>query len=122
MKQGLRSVVHAFRDAVPAAARAGCTQIEHGLGATDADLKLMAERGTYFDPQGGLLLENYLSNREKYVGTPSFPTTIEGFAPMEKILPMNHDLMRRAAKIRGLKIVFGTDAVEIGRASCRERV
>lgn len=110
-KQGLRSVVHAFRDAVPAAARAGCTQIEHGLGATDADLKLMAERGTYFDPQGGLLLENYLSNREKYVGTPYFPTTIEGFAPMEKILPMNHDLMRRAAKIRGLKIVFGTDAV-----------
>jgi imidazolonepropionase-like amidohydrolase len=110
-KQGLRSVVHAFRDAVPAATRAGCTQIEHGLGATDDDLKLMAERGTYFDPQGGLLLETYISNKDRYVGTPYFPTTLEGFAPMEKILPMNHDLMRRAWKTPRLKIVFGTDAV-----------
>ena len=30
---------------------------------------------------------------------------------MKEILPMNHDLMRRAVKIPGLKIVFGTDAV-----------
>jgi imidazolonepropionase-like amidohydrolase len=30
---------------------------------------------------------------------------------MEKILPMNHDLVQRASKIPGLKIVFGTDAV-----------
>src|SRR5207302_6670824 len=32
-KQGLRTLVHAFRDAVSAATLAGCTQIEHGLGA-----------------------------------------------------------------------------------------
>ncbi len=110
-KQGLRSLVHAYRDAVPAATLAGCTQIEHGLGATDDDLKLMAEKGTYFDPQAGLLLENYLLNKEKYLGTPFFPTTLEGFAPMEKILPMNRELMRRAMKVPGLKIVFGSDAV-----------
>ena len=30
---------------------------------------------------------------------------------MEKILPMNHDLVQRAAKTPGLKVVFGTDAV-----------
>ena len=110
-KQGLRTRVHAFRDAVRAATLAGCTQIEHGLGATDDDLKLMAEKGTYFDPQAGLLLKNYLLNKDKYVGTPFFPTTLEGFAPMEKILPENHELLRRAVKIPGLKIVFGTDAV-----------
>jgi imidazolonepropionase-like amidohydrolase len=110
-KQGLRTLVHAMRDAVPAATLAGCTQIEHGLGATDDDLKLMAERGTYFDPQAGLLLETYLLYKYKYVGTPFFPTTLEGFAPMEKILPMNHELLKRAVKTRGLKIVFGTDAV-----------
>jgi imidazolonepropionase-like amidohydrolase len=110
-KQGLRTLVHAYRDAVPAATLAGCTQIEHGLGATDDDLKLMAEKGTYFDPQAGLLLKNYLLNKDKYVGTPFFPTTLEGFAPMEKILPENHELLRRAVKIPGLKIVFGTDAV-----------
>jgi imidazolonepropionase-like amidohydrolase len=110
-KQGLRTLVHAMRDAVHGATIAGCTQVEHGLGATDEDLKLIAEKGTYFDPQAGLLLETYLANKEKYVGTPFFPTTLEGFAPMEGILPLNRELMRRAARIPGLKIVFGTDAV-----------
>jgi imidazolonepropionase-like amidohydrolase len=110
-KQGLRTLVHAYRDAVRAATLAGCSQIEHGLGATDDDLKLMAEKGTYFDPQAGLLLENYLLFKDKYVGTPFFPTTLEGFAPMESLLPMHHELLKRAVKIRGLKIVFGTDAV-----------
>ena len=110
-KLGLRTLVHAYRDAVPAATRAGCTQIEHGLGATDDDLKMMSERGTYLDPQAGLLLENYLSNKEKFVGTPFFPKTLDGFAPMQELLPMTHEFFRRAAKTRGLKIVFGTDAV-----------
>jgi imidazolonepropionase-like amidohydrolase len=31
-KQGLRTLVHAFRDAVRAATLAGCTEVEHGLG------------------------------------------------------------------------------------------
>ena len=110
-KQGLRGLVHAYREAVRASTLAGCTQVEHGLGATDDDLKFMAQKGTYFDPQAGLLLKNYLENKEKFVGTPFFPKTIEGFAPMERIIPMNHDVMQRAAKVPGLKIVFGTDAV-----------
>lgn len=110
-KIGLRTLVHAFREAVRAATVAGCTEIEHGLGAADEDLKLMAERGTYFDPQGGLLIETYLLNADKYAGTPFFPKTAEGFAPMKDILPMMHELMQHAAKTPGLKIVFGTDAV-----------
>jgi imidazolonepropionase-like amidohydrolase len=110
-KQGLRTLVHAYSDAVRGATVAGCTQVEHGLGATDDDLRLMAEKGTYFDPQAGLLLENYLLNKEKYAGTPYFPRTVEEFAPMEKILPRAHELVQRARKIEGLKIVFGTDAV-----------
>jgi imidazolonepropionase-like amidohydrolase len=71
----------------------------------------MAAKGVYLDPQAGLLLKTYLLNKDRYVGTPFFPATLEGFASMEKILPMNHDLLRRAAKTHGLKIVFGTDAV-----------
>ena len=110
-KQGLRTLVHAYRDAVRAATLAGCTEIEHGLGATDDDLKLMAEKGTYFDPQVGLLLKNYLLHKDKYAGTPFYPKTVEGFAVFEKILPMNYELLRRAVKTPGLKIVFGTDAV-----------
>jgi imidazolonepropionase-like amidohydrolase len=110
-KQGLRTLVHAYREAVRAATVARCTQIEHGLGASDDDFKLMAEKGTYFDPQAGLLLETYLLNKANYAGTPFYPATEEGFAVFEEILPINHALMRRAVKTPGLKIVFGTDAV-----------
>jgi imidazolonepropionase-like amidohydrolase len=110
-KQGLRTLVHAYREAVRAATLAGCTEIEHGLGATDDDLKLMAEKGTLFDPQAGLLLETYLRYKARYAGTPFYPPTEAGFAVFQEILPMNHELLQRARKIPGLKIVFGTDAV-----------
>jgi len=108
-KVGLRTVVHAYKDAVRAATLAGCTQIEHGTMATDDDLKLMAHKGTYLDPQAGLVIENYLDNKERYLGTPGY--TEEGFAAMQRVLSLNHELVRRASKIPGLKIVFGTDAV-----------
>jgi imidazolonepropionase-like amidohydrolase len=108
-KQGLRTIVHAYKEAVRAASLAGCTEVEHGTLSTDDDLRVLAERGTYFDPQAGLVIENYLLNRDRYLGTPGY--TEEGFAAMEKILPMNHELVHRAVKIPGLKIVFGTDAV-----------
>jgi imidazolonepropionase-like amidohydrolase len=108
-KQGLRTLVHAYRDAVRAATLAGCTQVEHGLGASDDDLKLMAEKGTYFDPQDGLLIETFLRYKDRYLGTPLFNE--ETFTGLEKALPVHHELMRRAAEIPGLKIVYGTDAV-----------
>jgi imidazolonepropionase-like amidohydrolase len=108
-RQGLRAVVHAYKEAVRVASDAGCTQVEHGTMATDADLRLLAEHGTYLDPQAGLVIENYLANRERYLGTPGY--TEEGFAAMERVLALNHELMRRASKTTGLKIVFGTDAV-----------
>jgi len=108
-KQGLRTLVHAYKEAVRAASIAGCTEVEHGTLATDDDLKLLAKNGTYLDPQAGLVIENYLANKERYLGTPGY--TEEGFAAMIKILPMNHDLVQRASKTPGLKVVFGTDAV-----------
>src|SRR5438874_8546753 len=108
-KQGMRTLVHAYKDAVRAATLAGCTEIEHGTMATDDDLKFMTERGTYFDPQAGLVIENYLANKERFLGTPGY--TEEGFAAMERVLSIDHDLVRRAVRIPGLKVVFGTDAV-----------
>ncbi len=111
-KQGLRTLVHAYKDAVRAATLAGCTQIEHGLLATDDDLKLMAEKGTWLDPQAGLVWENYLLNKEKFVGSPGFGTSVEQFATnIQKLLPMYREFMRHALKTPGLKIVFGSDAV-----------
>jgi len=110
-KVGLRSLVHANYDAVHGAIAAGCTQIEHGLGATEADLHAMAEKGIYFDPQAGQLIHNYLDNREHYAGTPFFPKTPQEFEPMKELLPIAHDVIQRARKVSGLKIVFGTDAL-----------
>lgn len=108
-KQKLRTVVHAYKDAVRAATVAGCTEIEHGTMASDDDLRLMAAKGTYLDPQAGLVIENYLLNKTRFLGTPGY--TEEGFAAMEKVLSLNHQLVSRAVKVPGLKIVFGTDAV-----------
>jgi len=109
---GLRTLVHAYGEAVRAATVAGCTQVEHGLGATDEDLKLMAEKGTYFDPQAGVLMETYLESADRFAGSPFFPADPEVLVKAAKdILPKNRDLMRRAVKTPGLKIVFGTDAV-----------
>src|SRR5438067_1054970 len=108
-KLGLRAVVHAYKEAVRAATNAGCTQVEHGTMATDDDLRLMASKGTYLDPQAGLVIENYLANKDRYLGTPGY--TEEGFAAMQRVLSLNHELVQRASKIPGLKIVFGTDAV-----------
>lgn len=110
-KQGLRTLVHAYGDAVRLSVLAGCTEVEHGLRASDDDLRLMAEKGTYFDPQGGLLMETYRDFKERFVGTPFFPTTLEGFAPVDKLIPPQHELIQRARKTPGLKIVFGTDAL-----------
>ncbi|MGB2672235.1 MAG: amidohydrolase family protein, partial [Candidatus Acidiferrum sp.] len=108
-KQGLRSLVHAYRDAVRAATLAGCTEVEHGLGASDDDLKWMAERGTYLDPQAGLLLETYLRYKDRFLAPPYY--TEEGFAAMKGLIPAHREFIRRALRIPGLKVVYGTDAV-----------
>lgn len=108
-KRGLRTLVHAYRDSVHMATLAGCTEVEHGTFATDDDLRLMAEHGTYFDPQVGLVIQNYLDNESRYIGIGNY--TESGFEQMKQALPLDADLYHRALNTDGLKIVFGTDAV-----------
>jgi imidazolonepropionase-like amidohydrolase len=108
-KQGLRTLVHAYGPAVRAATLAGCTEVEHGTLATDDDLRLMAAKGVWLDPQAGLVMENYLLNKEKFVGTPGFPEEV--FPLIKDIIPQFHEFLKRALKIPGLKIVFGSDAL-----------
>jgi imidazolonepropionase-like amidohydrolase len=111
-KLGLRTLVHSYKSAVGLAAQAGCTQIEHGTGATDGDLKMMAEKGIYLDPQAGLVLENYLLNQDKFLGTAGFPAAGANFSGVvSDLLPVYRDFTKRATKIPGLKIVFGSDAL-----------
>lgn len=105
---GLRSVVHAHASSgAKAAVLAGCTSIEHGTFLDDNVLKLMAARGTYFDPNF-LVLHNYLENKPKFLGIGNY--TEEGFAAMQKAIPLVADVFRRAMKYH-VKIVLGTDGV-----------
>ncbi len=107
---GLRTLVHAYGDdAVKAAVLAGCTSIEHGTLVSSEILQLMADHGTYLDPNIGLVKQNYLENRTHYQGIGTYND--EGFAAMEKAIPVDLAMFRQALAIKGLKIVFGTDAV-----------
>src|ERR1043166_1826556 len=107
--QGLRTLVHAYRAAVRAAANAGCTEVEHGTYATQEDLDAMAQHGTFFDPQVGLVIHNYLDNKQKFLGGGTY--TEEGFAKMQEVLPEIAEMFKHALATKNLKIVFGTDAV-----------
>jgi len=108
--QGLRTMVHAHAaGAIKAAVHAGCGQIEHGVFVDDESLKLMAERGVYFDPNIGLVIQNYLRNKSRFLGIGNY--TEEGFAQMEKAVALNNELIKKAVATPGLKLVLGTDAV-----------
>jgi imidazolonepropionase-like amidohydrolase len=106
---GKRSIAHAHsRDSIEAAVRQGCGGIAHGTYATDETFRLMADRNVYFEPEL-LVIPNYLENKPKFLGIGNY--TEEGFAFMEKYLPVVRTMISRAVKFPGLKVVFGTDAV-----------
>ena len=107
--QGLRTLVHAHAaNAVLAAARAGCSQVEHGAYVNDEALKYMADHGVYFDPNIGLVLQNYLENKPKFLGIGNY--TEEGFAFMEKAVETNYAMFKRALAAK-VMMPMGTDAV-----------
>lgn len=105
---GLRTLVHAISAAsVRAAVLGGCTQIEHGIFVTDAELTLMAEHGTIFDPQLCLVFQNYIDHPDAYSFTDST------LAPLKAAIPTATAMYARALRTPQLKIVFGTDAVAL---------
>ena len=109
--QGLRSVVHAISaGSVRAATLAGCTEIEHGTFATDAELQLMAEHGTIFDPQVCLVFQNYVDHRGVYTRSGYTEQTFQSFIDA---LPVASAMFKRAIATPGLTVIFGTDAVAL---------
>jgi imidazolonepropionase-like amidohydrolase len=107
--EGLRAVVHAHDPAsIMAAVTAGCDQIEHGVFANDEAIAAMKAARVYFDPNIGLVLQNYIENKPKFLGTGGY--TEEGFAFMEKAIPTLGPIFRKALDA-GLKMPLGTDAV-----------
>lgn len=108
--QGLRSMVHAHSpESMLRAARARCTVVEHGGLATPEALAALADAGVYFDPNIGLVTQNYLENKARFLGIGNY--TEEGFAAMAKALGLKDRMFQAALQTKGLRIVMGTDAV-----------
>jgi imidazolonepropionase-like amidohydrolase len=108
--QGLRTLVHAHAaEAIMRATRAGCTQVEHGAFANEEALALMKARGTFFDPNIGLVTQNYIENKPRFL-TPTGGYSEEGFAAMEKAIPEKIRAFRLAVA-SGVRMPMGTDAV-----------
>jgi imidazolonepropionase-like amidohydrolase len=108
--QGMRTMVHAHSvESVTASVNAGCNQIEHGVLIDQATLTLMANKGVYFDPNVGVVLQNYISNKAKFLGIGNYNE--EGFTFMEKGLALNAAMIKKAVTTPNLKLVLGTDAV-----------
>ena len=108
--QGLRTMVHAqTTESVRQAVNAGCHQIEHGVGIDESALRLMAARGVYFDPNVGVVMQNYLRNRSRFLGVGDY--TEQSFESMEHATRLNTMLIRKAVATPGLKLVMGSDAV-----------
>lgn len=107
--QGMRVIVHAHADSsARAAVLAGCTSIEHGAYLTDPVFDLMVQHGTYYDPNIGLVLQNYFDNKSKYIGIDNYNE--QGFAFMQKGIQIVLDTFKKSLTHKGLKIVYGTDA------------
>ncbi|MBS1240643.1 MAG: amidohydrolase [Gemmatimonadetes bacterium] len=105
---GLRSMVHAYRSQVGAAARAGCNQVEHATYATREDIEAAVRTGTFISPQVGLVVQNYLENKARYLGVGNY--TEEGMAIMGRDLHLDFEVCRLAVSVPGAKVVFSTDA------------
>jgi len=107
---GLRSMVHAQGDdSIIPSVLAGCRAIEHGTHASDKALQLMAEHKVYFTPNVGLVSQNYVANQEHFIGTGNY--TEETIKLTAGLIPIKADMFKRALKIKGLIMPFGTDAV-----------
>ena len=109
-KAGLRTLVHVYGDAATrVVSESGCTSVEHGFFASDETFRVMVEHGTYYDPHTGVVMQNYLANKARFLGIGQY--TEEEMDTMQAAIPTVLATFKRALKIKGLKIVYGTDAV-----------
>ncbi|GAC1301924.1 MAG: amidohydrolase family protein [Steroidobacteraceae bacterium] len=105
---GLRSMVHAYRSQVGAAARAGCREIEHATYATQADIDAAVAAGAFISPQVGLVVQNYLANEARYLGVGNY--TEKGMAMMDQDMHFDFEACTMAVHTPNAKVVFSTDA------------
>src|SRR5260221_6628737 len=69
----------------------------------------MAARGPYFEPNIGLVSQNYIENRARYLGIGNYDEA--GFKFTEDGIPLKLAMFKMAIRHKDLKIIMGTDAV-----------
>jgi imidazolonepropionase-like amidohydrolase len=107
---GLRSAIHAHNpESIRMSVQAGCTTIEHGALADRPTLELMAQKGIWFDPNMWVVSDNYLTNKERFLGIGSY--TEEGMRVTAEVVPVKTKMFQEALTVPGLKMPFGTDGV-----------
>jgi imidazolonepropionase-like amidohydrolase len=106
---GKRIWVHAHAaSAARAAALAGCWAVTHGSQLTDREFELMAQHGTLFEPNIGLVSQNYIENKPRYLGIGNYDEA--GFGYMERGIPLKLTMFKAAMKHANLRLIMGTDA------------
>ena len=80
------------------------------MSYANAELKLMAEHGTHFDPQVCLVFQNYIDHRDVYSRS---GYTEETFKSLGDAIPTATAMFKRALVTPGLSVIFGTDAVAL---------
>lgn len=108
--QGLRSAVHAYgADVVSAVIRAGCSSVEHGNLDSESVFQLFAEHQTYWDPHVGLSYDNYIENKERFLGIGQY--TEDSYLLMETAHQTSLDTFIATLTRSDVKIVFGSNAI-----------
>jgi imidazolonepropionase-like amidohydrolase len=69
----------------------------------------MAARGTFFEPNIGVVSQNYIENRPRYFGIGNNDEA--GFKFTEEGIPLKLAMFKMAIRHKDLKIIMGTDAV-----------
>lgn len=107
-KLGMRTWVHAHAsEAVRRATLAGCFTVTHAFLASQAEFDLMASKGTFFEPNMGVVLENYLAHRSNYEGIGNYRA--DAFTSMADFLKQAPAIWDKMYHTKGLKILTGGD-------------
>ena len=132
---GVKVTGHAREPGARIAVELGIDSIEHGYGLTDETLRLMAEKGTFYDPTIVCNLSaEYIREREARIGELGLnedPVAIEGrilVAYADERSPRNAERQREIllkAVAAGVKVITGSDSNpidEIGRLEIEQLV
>ena len=86
----------------------GITSDPNGEWMKQETLSLLSDKGLCFDPNVGLVVQNYLENKERYLGAGNY--TEKGFAHMEKAKVTMLEAFKMGLEVPNLRMVFRTDA------------